>query len=148
MRYRKARLALHIVLMAVILAGAACTKAAPPATTIPYDSAPHNDVYADSLTPSRALAIAPIAIVGIIESERPYIPATRLRLLNVRVVRVLFDVSAHPVQTNITLEGLPPSAMPLGATEMLSLYPITLRQLGIAYRPDCRFAASGGGLLL
>ncbi len=78
----------------------------------------HGDTYADLLTPSRALAIAPIAIVGIIEAEKPYISAARLRLLDVRVDRVLFNVSGHPVQRYITVSGLAPSAMPMGLTRI------------------------------
>jgi hypothetical protein len=136
------RLALPGFLVAAILSGVACTRAAPPVMVSTQPSF-HGDTYADLLTPSRALAIAPIAIVGIIEAEKPYISAARLRLLDVRVDRVLFNVSGHPVQRYITVSGLAPSAMPMGLTEILALYPTTLRQLGIAYRPVSRYGASG-----
>jgi hypothetical protein len=124
------------VLVAVTLSVAACAK---PVSQSP--STQHH-LYTDALTPSRALAIAPIGLVGVAGAETTNALQPGQRFFDVRVVRTLFDVSKYPIRPHIVVIGGPSTTMPAGSTHVLSLYPLT-RKGEVLYELDAPFAANG-----
>jgi hypothetical protein len=136
------RPALLGLLFAVALSGAACSKTVLHAPPNPQNFSTRLSFYRDSLTPRRALAIAPVGLVGTIAVENSNPFRAGQPLVYVRVVRTLFNVSEVPIRKDIIVTGLPP-ATPVGSKHLFALYPIRNNRGWDLYGLVSRYAGDG-----